>query len=109
MPGVALAAFIMAYIDVLTRFAAWGMRGGHTIPIMPLATLALVIAANNKQKWARTIYTAWLGFGVICAIFLLISGECMPLLAALGIALSVTEIVFLWLPQTSEWFVTKVV
>ena len=103
MPGVTVAAFIMGYIDVLNRFSTWVYGGGRTIPIFLLITIVLVIAANNKQQWARVAWSAWIGFGVFCGVACLFVGE-WPLLALASIAISIALLVCLWHPKTTDWF-----
>ena len=103
MPGVTVAAFIMGYIDVLKRFSTWVYGGGRTIPIFLLITIVLVIAANNKQQWARVAWSAWIGFGVFCGVACLFVGE-WPLLALASIAISIALLVCLWHPKTTDWF-----
>ena len=103
MPGVTVAAFIMGYIDVLNRFFTWVYGGGRTIPIFFLITIVLVIAANNKQQWARVAWSAWIGFGVFCGVACLLVGQ-WPLVALASIAISIALLVCLWHPKTNDWF-----
>ena len=103
MPGVTLAAFILGYIDVLSRFAA--LASGNGGLLLKLVFLFVVIAANNRQKWARIVWTIWSGFGILASLMFIHSAEeFAALLVFCGIVLPIVQVILLWHPLTNKWF-----
>ena len=105
-PGVTLVAFILGYIDVLTRFATWGIGGARHIPVIALLTLFFVVAANNKKNWARVCWTVWTGFGIICSFGLCFEVD-NSFVVFISIVLSSMLLICLWHPKTNEWFLSS--
>lgn len=105
MPGVTLAAFMLGYIDILSRFARWAYGVDKTTLLVSLATLIIVIAANARRNWARLVWTVLIGFGIVCAFGLWAMNEYpYPALAFGSMVLSIALLVCLWHPKTNEWF-----
>ena len=103
MPGVTLAAFILGYVDVLSRLAAWANGNGGLI--LKLIFLFIVIMANTGQKWARVVWSVWTGFGILVSLVFIHNASDMVLLMVLcGIVLPVVQMVLLWHPSTTNWF-----
>ena len=103
MPGVTLAAFILGYIDVLSRFVAWANGNGGLV--VKLIFLFIVIMANIGQKWARIAWSVWTGFGILVSVvFIHNASEMVLLLVLCGIVLPVVQMVLLWHPATTNWF-----
>ena len=105
MPGVTLAAFILGYIDVMTRLVALAYNASSLALMVSLITLSLVVVANRRKNWARIVWTTWVGFGMACAFGLWAIGELRwPMLAFGSIAMSTALLICLWHPKTCEWF-----
>ncbi len=100
MAGVTLAAFIIAYIDVISRFVNWTNGGGMLVPII---SLVLVVSANFRQNWARVIWTFLKCAGVVVVVGYLFTGVIDLGPAFFSIILFVIEMICLWHPKTSDW------
>ena len=105
MPGVTLAAFILGYIDVLSRFMTWANSGGSLSLIIKLIFLLIVVMANVRQKWARIAWSVWTGFGMLVSLIWVGNmGDMAWLLILCGIVLPIIQMVLLWHPLTTYWF-----
>ena len=101
--GVTLAAFILGYIDVLSRFVAWASGNGGLL--IKLIFLFIVIMANTGQKWARIVWTVWTGVGILVSLVFIQNTENMvAMLVFCGIVLPVVQMILLWHPSTTTWF-----
>ena len=100
MAGVTLAAFIIAYIDVISRFVNWANGGGLLVPII---SLVLVVCINFRQNWARVIWTFLKCAGAIVVIGYSFSGVIGLGPVLLTIVLFAIEMICLWHPRTSDW------
>ncbi|MBQ4199095.1 MAG: hypothetical protein II649_04350 [Kiritimatiellae bacterium] len=103
MPGVTLAAFILGYIDVISRFVAWANGSGGLL--IKLIFLFVVIMANAGQKWARIVWTVWIGVGILVSLFFIDNAESMILMLVFcGLVLPIVQMILLWHPATTAWF-----
>ncbi len=106
MPAMTLAAFILGYIDIVSRFASL-TRGGGWI-VLKIAYLGIVIAANNRQKWARVVWSLWMAVGILASINIISRAvNNIPyflFLSFCGVILPTLLLVFLWHPTTTDWF-----
>lgn len=103
MPGTALAAFILGYIDVISRFVSWASGNGGLL--IKLIFLFIVIMANTGQKWARVVWTVWIGVGILVSlVFIHQVQEMIVMLVICGLILPVVQMILLWHPSTTAWF-----
>lgn len=95
-------AFILGYIDAISRFIFSGSF------FWSIAYLALIIAAHNRLKWARIVWTIFLGFGFSGSLILWgifgIGAFDNIVITIYSLVLTVLLIYLLWRPETNEWY-----
>ena len=103
MPGVTLAAFILGYVDVISRFISLASGSGGLL--IKLIFLLIVIMANTGKNWARIVWTVWTGVGILVSlVFIHYVGDLPLMLIFCGLVLPVVQIILLWHPATTAWF-----